>query len=430
MNIYKQTIQRIKSSLFLQNVATLATGTTLAQALSIFTAPILYRIYSKEDYGTLGLYMAIVGVIGVFSTMQYNHAILLEKEDNDAKSVMWLNRLINTGVTLITILVIFFFGKTISIFLGNEKLLIWIYLAPISIFFSGQGQIFSVWANRKKKYRLLTFNAILTALLVPIVSISIGLLDNGPFGLFMGLLVSHIIPSIFLFIILNRKENFGIEYLNLKLIKSLALKYKKFPIYSLPSDFIEVFTKQLPVFFLSKYLGPGAVGVYSLAVRFLVIPIVTIGNAIRTVYQQRATERYNTYGHFQDIQKQTFKALLMVSAPILIIMFFLGPQIFSFVFGLEWRESGEIAKYLVIMYAFGLIGSPLSYAYFIKGKLFEKLSISVLLMIVSFVIFEIGLNQLKDMMLTFLIYSLGSSIFKIFIIVRSFSFSKKIKLNN
>jgi O-antigen/teichoic acid export membrane protein len=107
--ILNKGIRRFKASSFLQDLATLATGTTLAQAVSIFTAPILYRIYDKEDYGTLGLYMAIVGIIGVFSTMQYNHAILLEKEDEDAKVVMWLNRLINTAVALITLLLLFIF---------------------------------------------------------------------------------------------------------------------------------------------------------------------------------------------------------------------------------------------------------------------------------------------------------------------------------
>lgn len=425
MNILKQTIRRIKASLFLQNTATLATGTTLAQAVSVFTAPILYRIYDKEDYGTLGLYMAIIGVISVFSTMQYNHAILLEKEDYDAKVAMWLNRLINAGVTIITLLGVIFFGEKIGSFLGNEKIASWLFLAPISIFFSGQGQIFSVWANRKKKYKLLTYNSLMIALLVPLVSISIGLFDNGPFGLFMGLVVSHTLPSIILLIMLKRHYSFGVKYLNIKQIKLIALKYKKFPIFSLPSDFVEVFTKQIPVFFLSRYIGPSAVGIYSLAIRFLVIPVTTIGNAIRSVYQQRATESYNNNGDFVDLHKKTFFALLLIATPLLFLMYFLGPQIFSFFFGADWTESGEIASYLAIMYSFGLVGSPLSFAYFIKGKLIEKLIVSIILMLSTLVIFEYGLNNFNSILTTFLIYTVSSSLIKTFIIIRSFQLSKK-----
>ena len=81
-------IERVGQSLksdFIRNVATLASATTIAQAVSILTAPVLYRIYDKEDYGTLGQYMAIVAVVGVFSTMQYHQVILLEKDDDDAK---------------------------------------------------------------------------------------------------------------------------------------------------------------------------------------------------------------------------------------------------------------------------------------------------------------------------------------------------------
>ena len=151
----KAFIHRIKQSDFIKNVATLATGTTLAQAVSIFTAPVLYRIYSKVDYGTLGLYMAITGIIGVFSTMQYLQPILLEKEDDEAKKVMWLNRVINTFVTLLVFLLVLGLGKYVGQWLNNQDIIPWLYLIPVSIFFTGQNEIFKVWANRKKKFKIM-----------------------------------------------------------------------------------------------------------------------------------------------------------------------------------------------------------------------------------------------------------------------------------
>lgn len=112
--MFKKFFTRFQGSDYLKNVTTLASGTTIAQGISLITAPILYRIYDKEDYGTLALYIGIVGVIGVFSTMQYLQPILLEKEDDDAKKVMWLNRLINTCVTTVVFLLVLFLGKYIA----------------------------------------------------------------------------------------------------------------------------------------------------------------------------------------------------------------------------------------------------------------------------------------------------------------------------
>ncbi len=424
MNILKQSKSKIKNSLFLQNVATLATGTTLAQAVSIFTAPILYRIYDKEDYGTLGLYMAIVGIIGVFSTMQYNHAILLEKEDEDAKVVMWLNRLINTSFAFTTLLLVFFFGDTIAASLGNEKVAPWLCLAPISIFFSGQGQIFSVWANRKKNYKILTFIAILTAVLVPVVSISIGVFNNGPFGLFMGLVVSQILPSIILLKALTRKEDLGWSYLNMNQIKGFIIKYKKFPIYSLPSDFISTFTNQLPVYFLTYFSGPAAVGVYGLAVRMIGLPVQFIGGAISTVFKQRATEDFNRDGSFQIIFIKTFKSLIIVSLPMVLLILFFGQQLFAYVFGNKWAESGLIAQILIVMFALKLIISPLSYAYYIRHKLKEDALIHIYILISTLVIFFVGIKVLDNYLTILLLFSINYSLVYLIYLFRSYKFAK------
>ena len=425
MNPLKHIVRRIKASLFLQNVATLATGTTLAQAVSIFTAPILYRIYDKEDYGTLGLYMAIVGIIGVFSTMQYDHAILLEKEDEDAKTAMWLNRIVNLGVTVLTLILVFFFGKSFAALMGNESLAPWLFFAPISIFFAGQNQIFSVWANRKKKYKILTFNAILTAALVPIISVSIGLLNNGPLGLFLGILASQVFPSLILLFLLTRKDDLGFQFLQINKIKGTAKNYKKFPIYSVPSTFIGVFSQQLPVFFLSMTFGPALVGLYNLCVRMLGLPTQLIGNALATVFRQRAVEDYNEKGEFRSIFLKTLQALTLVSLPMVALVVFFGPQLFGFVFGNEWRVSGEIGTVLIVLFALKMISSPLSYAYYIRERLQENTLLHVYILISTISVFYLAQAFGLEYLPTLLIYALNYSLIYTLYLFRSYFFSKK-----
>jgi O-antigen/teichoic acid export membrane protein len=425
MNVFKQVILKVKTSLFIQNVAALATGTTFAQIVSIVTAPILYRIYDKEDYGTIGLYLALVGVVSVFSTMQYNHAILLEKEDENAKVVMWLNRIVNTIVALISLIIVIFFDDSIGIMLGNEKITKWLFLFPISIFFIGQGQILSVWANRKKKYRVLTFNSIFTSLSVPIVSISIGIFNNGPFGLFMGLLVSHTLPSIILLILLTRQDDLGLNYLKFYQIKIFIKRYKKFAILSLPTEFMGTLTKQLPVYFLTYFSGPSAVGLYGLAIKMISIPIQFVGGAISKVFRQRASEDFNKEGHFQSIYLKTLKSLFLVSIPMVVIVIIFGKKIFSFVFGEEWADSGTIAQIMIIMFALRLISSPLSYTYFIREKLLEDFIINFYVLISSSLIFYFGFQSKQDYFFVLLLFSLNYAVVYIFYIYRSYRFASK-----
>ena len=422
-------IKSLKQSMYVGNVATLATGTTIAQAVSILTAPILYRIYTKIDYGTLGLYMAIVGVAGVFSTMQYLQPILLEKEDDDAKHVMWLNRTINIAITILVTLLVFLFGDYLGELLRNKDIMPWLYLAPISIFFSGQGQIFGIWANRKKKYKILSYNAILTALLVPALSISTGLYNNGPLGLFLGLLVSHVVPPIVLLVTLTKYDDLGLRYFDWNTIKLKAKQHQSFPIYSLPSEFVNRLTNQLPVFMLSAYAGPAVVGVYNLCVRMLGLPIQLIGGAISHVFQQKATEDYNTTGNFNIIFVKTFKTLSLIALPGLLIIVCFGPQLFAFVFGEEWRESGVFAQILIFMFVLKLIISPLSYAYYIKNKLREDMILHVYVLISMLIIFVIGFKTMDDYKSVILLYVINYSLVYLIYLIRSYNFSKIKRIN-
>lgn len=415
-----------KPSDFLRNVATLATGTTLAQAVSIFTAPILYRIYDKTDYGTLGVYIAFTGVVGVFSTMQYLQTILLEKNDKDAKVALWLNRSINIVIAAIVLLVVLLLNDFIADVLNNAELAKWLYLAPISVFFAGQNEIFRVWANRKKKYKILSFNAILTAILVPIISISVGLIypEYGALGLFLGLLTSHVFPPLVMLIALRSTENFKVDNLSLQYLQEVAKKYKDFPKFSLPSEFINRFSNQLPVFMLSTFAGAGVVGVYNLAVRMLGLPITLIGNAIAEVFRQKATEDYHRKGENQDIFKKTFKILTSISVFPLIIILLWGPDLFTLVFGDNWKEAGVFAQILSGYFFLRLIVSPLSYQFIISRKLREDMIWHLWMLISNVILFLVGFQLTENYLLIMGIFSINYIGFYIIYLFRSFKFSK------
>jgi O-antigen/teichoic acid export membrane protein len=359
---------RLWSSEFVRNATKLISGTAAAQAISLLTAPILYRIYEKEDYGTLGVYMAVAGVLGTFSTLQYGQAILLEKEDSNALQIMWLIRIANIILAILTLIGVLLLGTSLGHWLNNPAITPWLLLLPISIFFAGQNEIFRFWANRKKEYSLMTWNSILTAILVPTCSISLGLLYHHVGGLFAGLLVSQIIPAVYLGSQLSKRQSFGFSTLDFSTVKVLAKKHVDFPRFSLPAEFINRFSNQIPVFMLSTYAGPAVVGVYNLSVRMLGLPVTLISSAVSEVFRQKATEDYLKTGSCRKVYKKTLTSLSGIAIiPFLIVAFF-APDIFAFVFGEKWRLSGQFAQVLTAVYFLRFIQSPLSFLIFIFQK--------------------------------------------------------------
>ena len=420
----KKLYKKYASSEYLRNVLTLSSGTTVAQLVSLGTAPILYRIYSKEDYGTLGLYMAIVGVIGVFSTMQYTEAILLEKADEGAKEILWLNRIINIGFTLISVLLIIVLSPFVGKWFNNEGITNWLFLIPISIFFTGQNAILRVWANRKKMYKILALNSILISLLVPLVSITTGYLIAGPLGLFLGLLTSQVVPALVLLYSLSSRFELNKRSVmfNSRLV-FFAKKYIDFPRFNLFSEFVSRFSNQLPVFMLSSYLGPGVVGLYNLSVRMLSLPVQIIGNSISEVFKQRAAEDYSSKRNCKKVFIKTLKSLSVISIVPFIVLLLFGPSVFSFVFGEEWRQSGVIAQLLSVMYVLKFIASPLSYVYIIVQKLKEDLFWHIWILFSTAIIFYMGINYKADYQAILMIFSINYGLVYLIYILRSYSFS-------
>ena len=360
----------------------------MAQLISVITAPVLYRIYDNEDYGSLGLFIASAGVVGVFSTLQLTQPILLEKKENDALAMFDVVKRINWVVALVVLIMTIGFIEVFPKTVDKYHLYPWLYLLPLSIYFSGQNQILRTWANRVKAYRILMVNTILTALLVPIFSISIGLIKNGPLGLFVGLLISQIVPPIIMYFKLN--NTYELYSKNISIHGNLTKYFKRhvnFPKYAMPAELLSTVSHQLPVFMLGAFSGVGTVGLYNLANRMLGLPSTILSSSVGEVYRQKATEAFHKKGHMTSLFYRTMTGLALVALPVFIAVILFGPDLFAFVFGENWRASGQISRILAVVFMLRFVNSPLSYVIYIRSKQHIDLLAGIWFLISSFLVF-------------------------------------------
>lgn len=392
-------IQKLWGSEYFKNVLTLSSGTTVAQIISIGTAPILYRIYAREDYGTLGLYMAIVSVVGVFSTLQLTQSILLEDDENQAREAFqvtyWVNILFSIGVLILC--GVFYFYRPPMV----EKYYLWpwIMLLPASVFFTGQNQILRVWANRIKEFKMLMRNSLWTAILVPLFSITIGLFWAGPLGLFVGLLIGQSIPPLLMSFQLSRPWNlYQNIFRGFRNSRNVLSKHYRFPKFSLPSELLSTLSHQMPVFMLGTFSGVGTVGVYNLAVRMLGMPSVLISSAVGEVYKQKAVEENRKTGRMKNVFMQTAKSMGIIGIVVFGVVMLIGPGLFSWVFGSEWTDAGYVARILAVMFLLRFVNSPLSYVIYIKNKHYVDLVAGIWFLISSTLVLYLGFSWGYDYM--------------------------------
>jgi O-antigen/teichoic acid export membrane protein len=415
----------ILKSEYFKNVYTLASGTTIAQLIALISAPISYRIYERDCYGTLAQYLSISSIIVVFASLQYNQAIILVKNNEQAKKLFKFNQFLCGLISVITLLTIMLFNKQIINFFENDKLSIWIFFIPMSVFFNGINQNLRIWANRIKKYKYIATNSVLNALLVPFFTIGLGLYFKGAvFGLFIGMLIGQIIPPFILY--LRLRNSLKIETNNKIEIKSILKEYKGLPLYALPTEFINNFTVQLPVYVLSSLNnGTEIVGAYNLAYRILNLPIQVVSSAIANVFKQKSSAVFHAKNDLTLLYKQTLKILFSIGIIPYLIILFLGEMVFGFGFENKWKIAGEIASIMSILFLFNFITGPLSYMYLIAKKFKEDLMIRIPMVILMYFALTIGIKY--SLFVGLLSFVIVRVIFYIFILFRSYQFTKIIK---
>ena len=362
---------------FTRNVLTLMTGTVVAQAVPIAISPILTRIYSPEEFGLFALFFAILSILSVLVNGRYENAVMLPKKDEDALHLFALGIIINIFLSTIILIIITVFNDPITKALGNEEISLWLYFIPISLFFTGLFNILNSMNNRQKNYKDIASATITKSMVMAVVQLVIGLVKSGATGLISGQILAQFFANVKLFknIIKDKREIFSIK--RLKII-ALAVRYKKFPIFSLPSALANVLAGQLSNILISSFYSVGTLGFYFFIQRILAIPSVLIGKSIGQVYFEEATREKNTNGVIINIFNSTLKKLIVIGLPSFSILFFIIEDLFAFVFGEDWRIAGHYAQLVIPMFFMRFVVSALSSTY----DIFQALKIELIWQIV------------------------------------------------
>lgn len=145
-------------------------------------------------------------------------------------------------------------------------------------------------------------------------------------------------------------------------LRAFWSQHRRFPLFALPADFINMAAGQLHLFFIASKFGSEASVLYALAVRILGGPISLLGTAVLDVFKRSAATSCRVLGHCQDDYLCTLRVLAVLGGILA-----LGVTLVAWALGETWRQAGVIAVWLMPMFALRFEASPLSYVFYIAG---------------------------------------------------------------
>lgn len=358
----------LPKSEFGRNVLTLMTGTVIAQAIPIAISPILTRLYSPEEFGLFALYMGLASILNVIVTGRYEQAIMLPAEEEDATNLVALSLTITVIISLVVLLLIFLTSSRIASALEKPEIEAWLFLLPITIFLSGVYQTLNYWNNRKKQYKTLAKNRIYQSTSMSVTHVGGGLLSGSGIFLIVGDLIGKLISAFILARATFGKDSLSFADISKKKQISLAKRYKKFPIFDTGAALANVSSYQIQNILFPIFYGLSSAGFYFLVLRVLQAPLLLISTSLTDVYKQKLTDPTTTDNDLKRYYKKMFLFLFSIGLPPFVIFMFFGKDLFSIIFGDEWKIAGEYAVILAPMFFIRFIASPLSYFLYLKEK--------------------------------------------------------------
>jgi O-antigen/teichoic acid export membrane protein len=327
---------------FARNVLMMMTGTTLAQIIPIAASPLLTRLFTPEQFGAFALFMGVASLVAIIATARFDLAIVLPESDAEAFQVASLSMGICVAVSLLALVVVGLFKDALVALFGGAVGSNWLYVVPVMVFLLGANQTLSGWANRKKQYGHLAANAITLHGVTAATTVGFGLATTPFNGLVGGRLIGQTLAGITL-----ARKVFGRgtridARLDRAALHAVAVRYRQFPLLTVPYSFIGAFSREFLVFAFSSFQQIAAAGHFGFARTVLYAPMAFLSASLGQVFYKETADHFGT-PRLERLVDRLMARIVDIFAPGFVLFVFWAPDLFEIVFGEKWRMSGLYA---------------------------------------------------------------------------------------
>lgn len=396
----------IKDKLFLLNFSKILGAAFIAQIIPVSISPIISRIYSVEDIGVQGVVFSIVGFFWIFSTLRYDNFIIIDRLVNPIRSFITVKKL--TVITSIFLAVIFilFINQLLEYFNLNEPLAL--LIVPVIVYINSSYELLIIYNNRVRNFDNIAKIKVFQSSVSGTFQLVFGFMGFNYFGLILAPLISKFLPYV-------KSKLIRIFFIGPKLYKKdlvLINKYKKFPLFDLPSSLINNLSLQLPIIFLASNYSLAISGAYFMTQRVLQIPVTLISHSFLEVFKEKICNQKNQF----RLRKIMFDSLVLILissfVPFVLLYMFIEDLMIIFL-GENWTTAAKFAKILVPSLFFRFISYPLSYIILLKQKQHINLLFNIISLIIVVILFSSKIDVYYLVLKLSILFSV-QSIIKIF----------------
>nr|WP_314547303.1 oligosaccharide flippase family protein [uncultured Massilia sp.] len=364
-----------------KHVGTVLGGALGAQAMPLLAAPLITRMCTPSELGAFAVWLGVVAVSAIAATLRLETAMILDHEAEQQR-VCFTVVLHSATATAVLVSLCALAAHAAGLPALHDQSWGALAIVGAGTWLTAYTQTTLAYATSHKAFGKAARAKIIGAATIALTQLLLLSLGAGEAGLLAGQLIGLAAGLVAATILLRPPR----PRLALRLDgpeRAYLVRHQKFWRYSLPSNLLNAFVGQMPLFLIGVRHGVLAAGLYALTQRVLAAPVSLLAASVLEVFKRESVHEFQTLGHCSRAYRHTFKALTVLGlGPALVLLLF-SPDLFAWVFGASWRPAGELAQILAPLCFLNFIASPLSYVFFVAGKQKVDLAWQVTLFLVT-----------------------------------------------
>jgi len=415
-----------------QNVAFSLSGNAFVLGIGFILTPIIARIYGPDIYGKFALFAAIASFIQPISTLQYPSGFVAMNKHNDLSVVLQISLIALVSTTAITTLVVYILNLSETGYKLDYSALM---LLPLYVLVAG---LFNI--SRGLNVYLEEFKRSATSKSVATIVGKSSTIGLGLFimpnisGMILGGIAAFLSETIGYFSrgfrsILNRAFS---HFFSARTYYNIFKKYSEYPIFVTSNTLANSLSNNLPVFVLSLFFTTTDIGIYSLALNLVTIPINLIGTSVGSVFLPKISDNLKDLNKASQFIKTLYTNLYFAAAIGLLLLAVLYYYLLPIILGPEWCETSRLATVIIIGYNMQIVAIPLSVIY--RLLKIERLNLALTIFAIIGRIIGLGVGIfLNDFYLAValnIVVGLIHSALQVYMINRKFLLSNQIHIVN
>jgi O-antigen/teichoic acid export membrane protein len=353
------------SNRFWSNVASVLSGTAVAQAVPILGSLALARFYLPSAFGSYSVWVGVVLILAVMATLRLEMALVVVEDGQPRRDAA---QLVFVTVVLVALLggAVLALLWTFGLMLADLRSPFLLGSAILAAAMTALSDSWQTWAAADGHYRALIRIRVVQVIAIVGAQLGAVLVATTPemlvVGHLLGLLGAICVAAWQLPMTFPPLRGLAHR------LYAFWTSHSRFPLFALPADSINSISAQLPLMVVATRFGSESAGFLALTMRVLGAPLALLGRSVLDVFRRHAADAFRRKGDCRSEYLSTFRILLAGSLVFVVGTIFLAQPIFEIGFGSKWAMAGVMAMWLAPLFALRFVASPLSYVFYIVGR--------------------------------------------------------------